>query len=96
MSRGNASVLNTPTGSPAGVGFSGNSFHLPSLPPEDFDELFAQIPQMEESEASIATPIGPGTQPLDYADRDQALFAVAIVRDLPPGINRADLFVNMA
>ena len=89
MDRGNASVLNTPTGSPAGVGVSGNSFRLPSLPPEDFDELFAQIPAIEES--SIAAPVGPGTQPLDYADRDQALFAVAIVRDLPPGINRADL-----
>jgi len=89
--RGNASVLNTPTGSPAGVGFSGTSFRLPSLPPEDFEELFAQIPPMDESEASIPAPVGPGTQPLDYADRDQALFAVAIVRDLPPGMNRAQL-----
>jgi len=81
----------TPTASPAGVGFSGTSFHLPSLPPEDFDELFAQIPPMDESEASIPASAGPGTQPLDYADRDQALFAVAIVRDLPPGMNRAQL-----
>jgi len=69
---------------------SGNtlSFHLPSLP-QDMDELFAQIPPMDES--SIPAPVGPGTQPLDYADRDQALFAVAILRDLPPGINRASL-----
>jgi len=65
MFRGNESVLNTPTGSPAGVGVSGSSLSFDLPPPQDLDELFAQIPTMDESDASIPAPVGPGTQPLD-------------------------------
>jgi len=73
------------------VGSSGSSLSFDLPPPHDLDELFAQIPSMEESEPSIPAPVGTGTQPLDYADRNQALFAVAIIQQLPPGITRENL-----